>query len=167
MKFTVLITIFTLSTHLSFAASQIGDYAQMTGVEVETNRPVRLERTLLSLKLTKGLVREVGTDLETGEVEIKEVWESRVRLLGNRTVKLILKACRLIGGSYENIKTAVGEFRTCKLNVDEGESTIWVGKVPFGIVQVNSPFEFGRVQGQISDFRFAGQSTINTSIPKN
>ena len=142
-------------------AAHVGDYSEMTGVEVETGRPVKLERTLLELKLNKGLIREVGTDLETGEVETKEIWESRIRILGRRTVKFVLASCRIIGGSKEIINTPIGDFSTCRLTVDDGISTIWVGQVPFGIVQVDTEFEFGRVQGQITDFRFGDQEKSN------
>lgn len=150
-----LIIMIVLVIPVASIAAKIGDYSQMTGVEIETNRQVRLERTLIDLKLNKGLIREVGTDLETGEVEVKEVWETRARLLGKNTVRFILMSCSLIGGSKETVETTIGKFKTCKLNVDDGTSTIWVGKVPFGIVQVDTLFDFGRVQGQITDFQFA------------
>lgn len=51
--------------------------------------------------------------------------------------KKILSECDSLGGHLENIETAVGPFKTCKLATTTEEGTIvekWWGDIPFGVV---------------------------------
>jgi hypothetical protein len=93
-------------------------------------------------------------DLPNGDSQ-EELSEVPANELSNREQMLeVVANCAAMGGVSENIKVAAGSFDTCKIVTENGNSSLWLGAVPFSVVKYStvSPESGDVVEAELSLF---------------
>lgn len=80
------------------------------------------------------------------------------RIPGRDALRKVLQECEARGGIRQSLWIRNETFETCYWNY--GESEVWVGEVPFGIVKrVDKHGPNGRVVYEVVGYRWASQPT--------
>lgn len=125
-----------LSSNNSWAHPAVGDRAK-SSVVVTTpgSAPVQYLRTyeLLEKSPVDGrfLMKTTDLDGERSEWLNAEVFESQEQ------IDQIMKDCCDIGGTKTQVTVPAGTFEACRFHHRDRDqnNTVWVGKVPFGMIR--------------------------------
>jgi hypothetical protein len=136
---------------LSHATPKTGDFAsyQLNVSSREHNFTVVLDKEILTFDATQNtyLVRQ-SVVYEGGAPETTEENTPADQFITDEMIDSILANCSSTGGSLQTISVPAGTFNTCAMPIDnETETgTVWITKVPFGFVQLQTTSKADGVQ---------------------
>jgi hypothetical protein len=128
---------------LSHATPKMGDFAsyQLEMSSREHNLSVIIDKEILSFDASQNsyLVRQTMTQ-EGNPPESLEENTPADQMITDEMIDSILVNCGSTGGSLQSVTVPAGTFNTCAMPIDnESESgTVWIAKVPFGFVQLQT-----------------------------
>jgi len=134
------IAIFVLSSSAALATPAVGDYAVFSGTVTKGTQvtTIRDEMELVSYDQTTNQFTEKITETTPAGTTSGSQQVDATKLLTDSTIAQILQTCASFGGVPASVTTAIATFNTCALPVDgNSKGTVWVGAVPFGIVQMD------------------------------
>ena len=141
-------SIFALSIALvsasAFATPKVGDFAEydaVFGLNGQTmNANIKIEITKFDESAKKYTKKQtVRMDSNPTDQSSEEVL-SPEEMITDAVIDQVLANCAGQGGALQTITVPAGQFNTCALPVNnaEEEGTVWVAKVPFGMVQLST-----------------------------
>lgn len=141
----LLVLSLALSSLSAMATPKVGDYALFDAVMTQNLKPVSF---LLSMELTaydaaqkKYQQKQVIT--VNGKAQEQSDWVAVDDLTSDAAIDSLLSDCVNQGGKAESITVATASIPTCAFPQDTADEkgTVWVGKVPFGLVKIDTVYK--------------------------
>lgn len=154
--------IFTLclTPFFAYASSpNVGDTAVLVGNISQGNQHASLnvKSQLTQFDSAQNAYLFVQEVLIDGQAQSNPpTWEQKDNLFSSEDTHTIVTECLQIGGTPENVRVPAGAFNTCKLALDDGSGFVWVGEVPFGMVQIlqDETQDHAKMNLQLSSYTF-------------
>lgn len=124
---------------------RVGDFTTLDGVASQGGASVKITHVMKNIQFnpnkTLMLVRST-TNVEGQDPEVQEDWQKVEEMFTKEMAPQIAKFfCNdpTLGGKLETVETPAGNFKTCKIPADDENQKgfVWVGGVPFGVVQMD------------------------------
>lgn len=142
MRILIVVGIFALGCS-AFAMPTVGDHAVYVGTDQKQGAApvagsVELEIKDHNTTNDQYLVRATITTKDQAP-QVTDKWTESKNLLSDSKVQQALQFCSVIGGQKANLTVPAGTFDTCAVPVNDKnrQGTVWVGQVPFGVVQAD------------------------------
>ena len=145
----LIISAITLFSSVVMASPSVGDSASYELTANGTPLIQKVELTAFNPST------QTYTQLETieylGQVQTQSTEVQANEIISDAQIEQVLTSCQALGGVPEIVATKIGNIETCALSnakLNAGE-IINIGRVPFGIVQIQS----SQISGKIFSFK--------------
>ena len=134
-----------LLSSLAVASPKVGDFAAFDATLTQGGQAMPLEITLeltqhdaAQNRYMQKQVIKVG-----GQDQVSEDWVAAADLLTDEIIDGIVSGCEREGGKIESVEAARSTIQTCAIAQDTAEEkgTVWIGKVPFGLVKLDTTYK--------------------------
>jgi hypothetical protein len=138
MKAFLILAALVVSTS-AFAMPKVGDKALYEGTMKHNGQDMAftMESVLTAYDAAANRYNQTNTMQMQGETHAESGWVDAVNLLTDAQIDQVLAECAKFGGVSEEVAVKAGRYQTCRLA--NGDGTVSLGKVAFGIVKIDMP----------------------------
>ena len=134
-----IVSFFAVASVSALAAPKVGDTAVMAGnfASGSTTARVSTSQKILSYQPNSGIYGVEQSTTMGSESQTQQKNVSADDLMSEEMAAQVVEMCESAGiGRRERVTSPAGTFETCRASAQDGQSMIWIGAVPFGMVKM-------------------------------